>query len=152
MPHKLCSFSLASALLNPASLLGGETGLQRYFSNSLTSDDSDEIYNAVFALARLFLTPAFAPWTAELLSTNRGDFFIPCLMLLEAEQRGSSFNSTQSNSEETNTGDHGTPSNFHNAISILFCHFQARPNRSPNLKFQKLKHPSKRPDQVPSLA
>ncbi|KAM7542619.1 hypothetical protein Aperf_G00000017614 [Anoplocephala perfoliata] len=83
----------------------GETGLQRYFSNSSTPDDSDEIYNAVFALARLFLTPTFALWTADLLSTSRGDFFIPCLMLLEAEQRGSSFNPTESNPDETNDGD-----------------------------------------------
>ncbi|VDN97830.1 unnamed protein product [Rodentolepis nana] len=52
----------------------GETGLHRYFSSATSSapDDSDELYNAVFSLARLFLSPDCASWAAEVLSANQG--------------------------------------------------------------------------------
>lgn len=77
-----------------ASFCGGETGCQSYLAAATASCDgasepNDQLYGALFGLARLFLTPTFAPWAAEMLAANDGDFFIPCLMLLEAVHRQS---------------------------------------------------------------
>ncbi|EUB64119.1 hypothetical protein EGR_01247 [Echinococcus granulosus] len=72
----------------------GETGCQRYMMEAATSEaansEADPLYSALFALARLFLTPTFAPWAAEVVSAEGGDFFVPYLMLLEAAHRHSS--------------------------------------------------------------
>uniref|UniRef100_A0A915EVD3 C2H2-type domain-containing protein n=1 Tax=Echinococcus canadensis TaxID=519352 RepID=A0A915EVD3_9CEST len=72
----------------------GETGCQRYMMEAATSEaansEADPLYSALFALARLFLTPTFAPWAAEVVTAEGGDFFVPYLMLLEAAHRHSS--------------------------------------------------------------
>ncbi|KAL5962895.1 hypothetical protein TSMEX_009371 [Taenia solium] len=66
----------------------GETGCQRYMTEVARSEaansGTDALYTALFALARLFLTPNFAPWAAEVVVAEAGDFFVPCLILLEA--------------------------------------------------------------------
>lgn len=71
-----------------ASFRGGETGCQRYMTEVARSEaannGTDTLYTALFALARLFLTPDFAPWAAEVVAAEAGDFFVPCLILLEA--------------------------------------------------------------------
>ncbi|VDK22091.1 unnamed protein product [Taenia asiatica] len=61
---------------------------QRYMTEVARSEaansGTDALYTALFALARLFLTPNFAPWAAEVVVAEAGDFFVPCLILLEA--------------------------------------------------------------------
>ncbi|KAL5108203.1 ATM interactor [Taenia crassiceps] len=66
----------------------GETGCQRYMTEVARSESANSgtnaLYTALFSLARLFLTPDFAPWAAEVVAAEAGDFFVPCLILLEA--------------------------------------------------------------------
>ncbi|VDM30726.1 unnamed protein product [Hydatigera taeniaeformis] len=94
----LCSFPISHRhhhlSSTRVSFRGGETGCQRYIAEVAKSEtannEADTLYTALFALARLFLTPDFAPWAAEVVAAETGDFFAPCLLLLEAAYRHSS--------------------------------------------------------------
>lgn len=77
-----------------------ETGAGQNEELEKEHENDDVLYEALFGLARLFISQGdssvnLSPWVADLLGSE--DYFLPCLLLLEAYKE---------HSEKTETGNY----------------------------------------------